>query len=502
MSWAALALNAATTRTPSARPRSQPSAASPPRRAGSHIDHHPHRRCRAVEAHDRSRQMVAGARRAPRARWPVRSVTSSGRMPIRTSGPPGGRRRDFELPTGHLHERDPAVARDHTPCHDRLDADEARDLLGGGRAGTRGPSRPPARAGRPAAPPTRSASARASPRSCVTTTVVIRSCAEDAPSSGDQHCPRRFVERRRTARPAAAPRAPARARAPAPRAAPRRPRGYAPAAGRARATAEALEPAANARAALGPGHAAEPQPEGDVLATVMSARRGCWNTAAIRRRSASECARSTGRPWKRTSPCSRALEKPGTRRRVDLPLPFGPMTASTSPASTASAGHVEHGRGHRTSRAPLQVHDGRSCHAGSTWIDPRWIESSQWRSRSISRISYTRWGTSISRSKSPCAGAGLVEPEPERPHRAEVGLVASPAPHEVHVVGDVRRAPVLPDQPHVFRPDEEGDRAVGGGQIGARRRVHRLQVLPAPTIWMRSGAALTHGAAQHVTHAR
>src|SRR6185369_1056867 len=44
-------------------------------------------------------------------------------------------------------------------------------------------------------------------------------------------------------------------------------------------------------------------------------------------------------------------------------------------------------------------------HAGSTWIDPRWIENSQRRSRSISRISYTRWGTSTSRSYVPCAGA-------------------------------------------------------------------------------------------------
>src|SRR5262249_3836313 len=50
-------------------------------------------------------------------------------------------------------------------------------------------------------------------------------------------------------------------------------------------------------------------------------------------------------------------------------------------------------------------HTRTARHAGRTWIDPRWMESCQCRSRSISRISYTRRGTSTSRSYSPCAGS-------------------------------------------------------------------------------------------------
>src|SRR5204863_1712247 len=46
-----------------------------------------------------------------------------------------------------------------------------------------------------------------------------------------------------------------------------------------------------------------------------------------------------------------------------------------------------------------------ACHAGRTWIDPRWMESCQCRSRWISRISYPGRGTSTSRSYSPCAGS-------------------------------------------------------------------------------------------------
>ena len=63
-------------------------------------------------------------------------------------------------------------------------------------------------------------------------------------------------------------------------------------------------------------------------------------------------------------------------------------------------GHVEHGAAAVRYADPQELEHGRR-HDGSTWIDPRCTESSQWRSRAMSRISYTMRGTSISRSKSP-----------------------------------------------------------------------------------------------------
>ena len=65
----------------------------------------------------------------------------------------------------------------------------------------------------------------------------------------------------------------------------------------------------------------------------------------------------------------------------------------------------------------------------------------------------------------------------------------------------VGRAAVFANQPYVFRPDEKGERALGRGQIGARRRVHRLEELLAPPKLDPVGAGLEHGAAQHIADA-
>ena len=78
-------------------------------------------------------------------------------------------------------------------------------------------------------------------------------------------------------------------------------------------------------------------------------------------------------------------------------------------------------------------------------------------------------------------GAGRVEPGGPVSHGCdEVDGVDDVARHQVHVVGGVGGPPVLPDEPHVLRADEEGDRALGRRQVGAARGVDGLQELAAP----------------------
>ncbi len=105
-----------------------------------------------------------------------------------------------------------------------------------------------------------------------------------------------------------------------------------------RADAEAVQPPRHAALDHGSGTPRKPRPSATLAATVVSASSGSWNTVAMRRRSASASRASTGRPPTSTWPASGRSSRPSTRSSVDLPLPLGPITASTSPPTTSSAG--------------------------------------------------------------------------------------------------------------------------------------------------------------------
>ena len=63
---------------------------------------------------------------------------------------------------------------------------------------------------------------------------------------------------------------------------------------------------------------------------------------------------------------------------------------------------------------------------------------------------------------------------------------------QVHVMHGIRHATVLADQPHVLRADEEGERALGLGQIRARTgEFTASSSCPRQRSWMRSGVALS-----------
>ena len=136
------------------------------------------------------------------------------------------------------------------------------------------------------------------------------------------------------------------------------------------------------------------------LPTDVSARSASWKTLAIRRRTASPARGATAVPRKRTSPADGDSSRPRTRRSVDLPAPFGPMRARTSPGGTASAGTSSTVRPPRATRTPRTSSTGGvTTEARGSSPDAR--RAPTWRSRAMSRISYTMRGTSISRSKSP-----------------------------------------------------------------------------------------------------
>ena len=230
----------------------------------------------------------------------------------------------------------------------------------------------------------RSASARASPRSWVTSTVVTRSWRSTAPRSAISavrlgvSSPANGSSSSRTSGSSTSARASATRCASPPGERPRLSR-------RERAHAEALEPRRHARRGGVGGDAAKAQAEPDVVARRGVRQQRLWNTVAIRRRSASASRASTGRSWNLRCRPPGAPAIPSTRSSVDLPLPLGPMIASSSPAATSSARDVQHEA--RRMHAAHVAQGEHRAHAGSTWIEPRWIENSQRRSRSISRIS-------------------------------------------------------------------------------------------------------------------
>ena len=67
-------------------------------------------------------------------------------------------------------------------------------------------------------------------------------------------------------------------------------------------------------------------------------------------------------------------------------------------------------------------------------------------------------------------------------------------------MGGICHATVLADQPHVLRPDEEGEGAIGLREIRANGRVDRLEQLPAPAELDAVCRGFHHRAPQHVAN--
>src|SRR5712692_9790915 len=219
-----------------------------------------------------------------------------------------------------------------------------------------------------------------------------------------------------------------------------------------------------------------------------------------------------------------------TRSRLDLPAPLGPITASTSPASTVRAGTSSTTRPPRSTRIPAssttgftspltisalaspqrlssnggplprgeRVVRGRGQHVDGAAMD---AELPAPVSIDVEDLVDETWHLDLEVIVALGGPSRDIELEVERPGRAEIGLPDDVTGHEIHVMTRVRGDPVLANQPHVLRPYEEGERALGRGQIGARGRIHRLQQLVAPAKLDAVGRGLEHGAVEHVADA-
>jgi hypothetical protein len=151
--------------------------------------------------------------------------------------------------------------------------------------------------------------------------------------------------------------------------------------------AEAFQPARDPSAAGGRGHAAKPQAEGDVVGD--------------RRVGEQRLLEHGGHPAalaEGVAPVDRAPPHEHLPRIGTLEQPEHAQQRRFAGAVRADDGeHLtgEDVEGADVERIPVAIatadvtqgEHGARRHAGSTWIEPRWIENCQRRSRSISRIS-------------------------------------------------------------------------------------------------------------------
>ena len=221
--------------------------------------------------------------------------------------------------------------------------------------------------------------------------------------SSMQGLARRADPARRTARRAAAAQAPARGPGPAPCAAPRRPRACAPAAGARSRDPEPREPRVHRGAARRRRTPRKREAQGDVVP-----HRGVCQERFLEdaRHAPPDRERawpgSPRRRWKRTTPAVTRLEQAqhaeqrrlaravGADHREDLARV---RTASAETSSTRSVA-----RGVTPDAVQRRRPAATRQDEGSTWIEPRCMEMRQCGSPPMSRISYTRRGTSSSRS--------------------------------------------------------------------------------------------------------
>ena len=236
------------------------------------------------------------------------------------------------------------------------------------------------------------------------------------------------------------------------------------------------------------------RPSATFSATLMSARSGRWKTVAMRRRSASAW-RRVGRSGRESAP------RPGwvaraARRRAGASTP-APVRADHR--QDLARRHAER-RQSRTRRgsvgdphaAPARTTAGALTSAGRGSIlgGSRTPSAGRARCRGSRRRAA---GPRTSRSKSSLRRrARRVEARGARTTPCRIRLADDASAHQVHVVGGVRRAAILADQPDVLRADEE--RRWGCPAGGRYERVGEFTASAsarAREIWMRSGVAFT-----------
>jgi hypothetical protein len=154
---------------------------------------------------------------------------------------------------------------------------------------------------------------------------------------------------------------------------------------RERAHAEALEPRRHARRGDGGGDAAKAQAEPDVVS-----RRGVRQQRLLEHSGypAPLGQRVASIHWPVVEPYGaglRALQQPEHAQQRGLTTAVGAHERQQLAGRHVQRGDVQHEA--RRMHAAHVAQGEHRAHAGSTWIEPRWIENSQRRSRSISRIS-------------------------------------------------------------------------------------------------------------------
>ena len=101
------------------------------------------------------------------------------------------------------------------------------------------------------------------------------------------------------------------------------------------------------------------RPAATFASTVVSKRRLSWRIIAIRRRrSTIRPSASSSSPRKRARPAARGTSPISAWRRVVLPEPFGPITATTSPAPSRNEGTSRTRRPPRSTRTPCSSRRG------------------------------------------------------------------------------------------------------------------------------------------------
>ena len=97
-----------------------------------------------------------------------------------------------------------------------------------------------------------------------------------------------------------------------------------------------VSPAASSAAATAASEASG-RPSRTFSATERAKRWGRWGTQPMRRRQSSRSRSARSTPPRDTEPASGTRKSRTTERRVDLPHPLGPVTATVSPGATTSS---------------------------------------------------------------------------------------------------------------------------------------------------------------------
>src|SRR5213078_3291126 len=256
--------------------------------------------------------------------------------------------------------------------------------------------------------------------------------------------------------------------------------------------AEPLEPAADPRRAEVGAHTTEGETQRDVLG---DRHVGEQRLLEHHRHPPplGECvSRVHHAPAEAHPPRGRPLEEPGHAQKRGLAAAVRPDHREHLALGDRERADVEHVGPAVAHAHARERQDGGRHQAGSTWIEPRWIESCHRRSRSISRISYTRCGTSTSRSKAPCAGSPGASRRSRRVHTVpkSASLTSRPDRRFIWCCGSGAPRSLRMSRTYSGRM-KNAIGLMGGGRKERVGEFTASSVWPRQLIWMRSGVALT-----------